>query len=62
MGTISEWTMYGKNVEMTAIPEKAEMRRPDWELILVILHTPTPVTLLCISLLTEGFAHAAGSV
>lgn len=54
--------MYGKNVEMTAIPEKAEMRSSDWELILVILHTPTPVTLLCISLLTEGFAHAAGSV
>ena len=54
--------MYGKTVEMTAIPEKAEMRSSDWELILVILHTPTPVTLFCISLLTEGFAHAAGSV
>ena len=62
MRIISEWAMYGKNVEMTAIPEKAEMRSSDWELILVILYTPTPVTLLCISLLTEGFAHAAGSV
>ena len=51
----------GKNVEMTAIPEKAEMRSSNWKLILVILHALTPVTLLCISLLIEDFAHAAGS-
>ena len=53
--------VWGKVWIMTAVPEKAERRISDWKLILVTLHMLTPVTLLCISPLTEWFAHVAGS-